>query len=83
MILKVFFAMMLAKGKIIYPLLIKSTCTIYNVNFIIKSYNNITNPIVFFDLISCLEKRAMEQCRSFPGPKVSKITINISDPINM
>ena len=76
--------MMLAKGKIIYPLLIKSTCTIYDVSFIIKSYNNsITNPIDVFDLISCLEKRAMEQCRSFPGPKVSEITINISDPINL
>ena len=36
--------MNLAKGKIPYPLLIKSTCTIYDVNFIFKSYNNQTKP---------------------------------------
>ena len=44
--------MNLAKGKILYPLLVKSTCTIYDVNFIFKSYNDLTYPLIFLDLMN-------------------------------
>ena len=48
--------MNLAKGKILYPLPIKSPCTIYDVDFIFKSYNNLTWPFIFLDLMNSFEK---------------------------
>ena len=40
--------MNLVKDKILYPLLIKITCTINVLNVVFKSYYNLTNPIIFF-----------------------------------
>ena len=48
--------MNLAKGKIPYPLLIKSTCSIYDVNFMLKIYNNLIYPLIYLDLMNSLGK---------------------------
>ena len=45
--------MNLAKGKILYPLPIKS-CKIYDEDFTFKSYNNLTWPFIFLETFSSL-----------------------------
>ena len=49
--------MNMAKGKIPYPLLLmKSSSTIDDVNFLFKSYNNLTYPLIFLGRMNSLEK---------------------------
>ena len=67
--------MKLAKGKIPYPLLIESTCIIYDVYSIFKNYNNLTYPLIFLDLtnsaclhyqrLHCLIKTKQENKQKF------------------
>ena len=63
--------MNLAKGKILYPFLVKSPCTIYDVNLIFNSYNDLTYPLIFLDLMNSLGKQLIKQRRSFAEPKDS------------
>ena len=64
--------MNLAKGKICYPLLIKSTYTIYDANVIIKSYNGLRNPLILLDLVlgsnrlNCGEVSLNSKCPKSP-----------------